>query len=63
MSRETLYLPTQDEAIAEAFRGAEPGEIVEIHDEGCEGREEPNQPYSVIGCTCKPLVLTAGAVA
>ncbi len=63
MSRETLHLPTRDEAIAEALRGAEPGDLIEIHGEGCEGCEEPDPPYRVVGCTCEPMVLTAGAVA
>lgn len=57
--RETLNFKTRDEAIAEALRGAPAGEVIEIHDEYCEGREEPDPPYDVIGCTCMPLVLVA----
>lgn len=63
MSRETLTFKTRDEAIAEALRGARTGEIIEIHADGCEGREEPEPPHDVIGCTCQPIVLTAGASA
>lgn len=63
MSRETLTFTTRDEAIAEALRGAPAGEIIEIHGEGCAGREEPDPPHRVLGCTCTPLVLAAGATA
>jgi hypothetical protein len=63
VTRETLHVETHDEAIAEALRGAPAGEIIAIHEESCEGREEPDPPYDVIGCTCEPLVLTVGAVA
>jgi hypothetical protein len=63
MNRDVLIVATHDEAVAEALRGAQQGEIIEIHGEDCRGREEPIPPYRVIGCTCKPLVLTAGAVA
>ena len=61
MSRETLHFDTRDEAIAEALRGAAPGEILEIHEEGCRGREQPDPPYRVVGCTCSPMTLVAGA--
>ncbi len=61
MSRETLTFTTRDEAIAEALRGAPPGETVEIHEEGCRGRELPYPPYRVVGCTCSPMTLVAGA--
>lgn len=57
--RETLHFETRDEAIAEALRGAPAGEVIEIHCEGCAGREQPDPPYDVIGCTCTPLVLVA----
>lgn len=60
MSRETLTFSTRDEAIAEAMRGAAAGEIVEIHEEGCRGHEQPYPPYRVVGCTCSPMTLVAG---
>lgn len=63
MTRETLNFPTRDDAIAEALRGAPAGDIIEIHDEGCAGVEKPYPPYDVVGCTCTPLVIRAGAKA
>lgn len=63
MSRETLHFETRDEAIAEALRGAPAGDTVVVHDEHCKGREQPAPPYDVIGCTCIPLVMRAGATA
>lgn len=59
MSRETIHFATRDEAIAEALRGAPVGEIIEVHDEGCHGQEQPDPPYDVIGCTCTPIVMVA----
>lgn len=61
MSREISTFATRDEAIAEALRGAPAGEIIEIHEEGCRGCEERNPPYRVVGCTCSPMTLVAGA--
>ena len=61
MSRETLHFETQDEAIAEAMRGAAAGEVIEIHAAECQGREAPRPPYAVVGCTCKPMTMRAGA--
>lgn len=63
MSRETLHFVSYDDAVAEALRGAGPGDVIEIHSKGCEGQEEINPPYDIIGCTCRPMVLTAGAQA
>jgi hypothetical protein len=59
MGRDTLTFDTLDEAIAEALRGAPAGSVIEIHGEACEGREEPDPPYDVIGCTCMPMVFVA----
>ena len=59
MTRETLIFETRDEAIAEAIRGAPSGDIIEIHQDGRKGRERPYPPYTVIGCTCSPLVMRA----
>jgi hypothetical protein len=61
--REYTNYATQDEAIAAALEESSPGEIVAVHEVTCKGREEPNPPYDVVGCTCDPLVLTVGAVA
>lgn len=63
MSRETVYFESRDEAIAEALRDTAPGELVEIHEEACEGYEESDPPYDVVGCTCSPMILIAGAEA
>lgn len=63
MTRETLTFATHDEAIAEALRGAPPGDIVEIHAEGCEGYENTWPPHDVIGCSCAPMILRVGAEA
>lgn len=63
MTRETITFPTHDEAVAEALRGAPAGDIVEIHEAECAGREEPEPPYDVVGCTCEPLTLIVGAKA
>lgn len=63
MTRETIYFESRDEAIAEALRDAPPGDIVEIHDEDCDGREEPDPPHDVIGCTCDPMIFRTGAEA
>lgn len=59
MSRDVVTLPTRDEAIAEALRDARAGEVIEIHGESCEGREQIDPPYDVIGCSCTPLVFVA----
>ncbi len=61
--REVLYFESRDEAIAEALRDTDPGELVEIHDEDCEGHEESDPPHDVVGCTCSPMILIAGAEA
>jgi hypothetical protein len=61
VTRETLNFETQDEAIAEALRGSAPGDFVEVHSKDCKGREEQRPPYDVIGCTCTPMLLRAGA--
>lgn len=63
VARETLTFPTHDEAVAEALRGAPPGDVVEIHGESCKGREDPQPPYDVIGCTCTPMRFVVGATA
>lgn len=59
MTRETLTFESRDEAIAEALRGAPAGDVIEIHEEHCEGAEEPDPPHDVVGCTCHPMVMVA----
>lgn len=61
MSRETITFATRDDAIAEVLRGAPAGEVIEIHEEGCRGHEDTDPPYRVVGCTCSPITLVAGA--
>lgn len=63
MSRETLYFESRDEAIAEAIRDSPPGDLVEIHEEHCEGYEDPDPPHDVVGCNCEPLIFRTGAEA
>lgn len=53
MSRETITFATRDEA----------GEVIEIHEYGCRGHEDTDPPYRVVGCTCSPMTLVAGAMA
>lgn len=63
-AREIIHFETRDEAIAAALRGAPAGEVIEIHGENCQGREQADPPHDVIGCTCTPVVMVAqGAVA
>lgn len=63
MTREMLTFASLDEAVAEALRDAPAGDIVEVHGTECDGREESDPPYDVIGCTCEPMVLVVGAEA